>query len=223
MMSCSSAMLLIVLLFAVTIGTYGGKCPKSNSSENCHFHGYYETGTCIYSCLDLNRFPEIGADIGSFVQELWLEDSNITSIDQNDFKTLTNVLVVNLHYCNLQFVSSGTFSKLLKLQYLTLSWNPLTLEAVTSTFCSLPQSSQELNVTLKGIFEKEVSGKFPASMLKCLGLRNITTLDLSVNMLSVSHIESIFCASKRTVSNYILNSMTLVEPLRIRRKVFRCF
>ena len=162
--------------------------------------------------------------MGSSVQELWLGDSNITSIDQNDFKTLTNAVVVNLKYCNIQFVSKGTFSKLYKLQYLIISWNPLTLEAVTNTFCSLPQSSQELNVTLKGIFEKEVSEKFPnLKLLKCLGLRNITTLDLSDNMLGVSHIQSIFCASNRTVSNYILNGMTLVDPLRIRGNVFKCF
>ena len=215
-----SICVVLLLSFTVRGGMSEAKCPK-NKTDVCHFYIY--EGRCAYGCVNMNAFPIIGLRIGGAIQEIVLGDSNITSIHQSDFTTLPNVIVVNVHYCNLHTVAKGTFSKLQKLQYLTLSWNPLTLQAMTNTFCSLPQNSLDLNVTLKGIFETDVKVSFPPLMLKCLEQRNITTLDLSVNMLSAGNIHSVFCATNRTVQNYLLTDVTWVDPLPCNQWLFECF
>ena len=185
----------------------------------CRLHIYNDI--CQLFCFNIVGFPQIG-EFGKGIREIMIEDSNVTTLDKANFINTPNVEIIRMIYSNIDHVGNDTFSELHKLKYLGLSWNPFTMETMSTVVCSLPNAAAT-RVHLEGIFLTDLNTNFPDSLLGCLQTRNIYELDLSVNMMNRSQMQSIFCAAKGFIQRFSFHSISLKNPMELDKDFFKCF
>ena len=188
-------------------------------TDTCRLHIYY--GKCQLFCFNIVGFPQIG-EFGEGIREIVIEDSNVTTLDKANFVNTPNVETIRMIYSNIYYVGTDTFSKLHKLKRLVLSWNPFTMETMSTVLCSLHNSVGK-TIQLEGLFLTDLDTNLPDSLLECLQTRNISDLDLSVNMMSRSQMQSIFCAAKGLIKKFRLHSVSLKNPMELDKDFFKCF
>ena len=206
-------------------GAAQGKCELPQGEhplvENgiCRFHMY--NGMCQLFCFSIVGYPKIG-EFGEAIKEIMIEHSSVNSLDKGNFVNASNVERIVLISCNIGHVEYDTFSELHKLNYISLSGNPLTKKALTNAVCSLTMYPAKL-VRIDGIFLTDLEGNFTDSFLGCLQTKNISELDLSRNIMKRSHIESIFCAAKGFIQRLRFTSVTLKNQIELDMDFFKCF
>ena len=214
-------MIFLWLCVCALVNLGDGKCEVNHRLVRigtCQL-GVYQS-RCQLFCYNTVGFPKIGL-FGTSIEEIAQEHSSVSKLVQENFVNTPNVEKVILIYCNINTVESNAFSGLHKLNYLSLSGNPLTSKALTNAVCSLSTYTATL-VQLDRLFLKDHTS-FNDSMLECLKTRNISELNLSLNMLNRSQIQSIFCAAKGFIERFRFRSITLTNEIELDKDFFECF
>ena len=190
--------------------------PIANGS--CTVEMYY--GRCSLRCHNLVKFPVI--ENGERLQDITIRGGNIPCIEAQLFHNTPNLVEVKMYNCGLRNVANGTFSSLRKLQRISLPWNPLRDDSITNILCAFRRDSGGMEIALPGNELHRENLNITRDMLRCIRNRNITELDLSINLVKEKQLHSLFCAGKNHVKEFHFNTITLKEPIRLNKKIFKC-
>ena len=214
----------VVVFIAIFCGGVAGrtncdaKSVRFSVNGSCNV-GFYN-GVCTLFCFDLHLFPDI--EDGEILKTTKIRDSYVPSIKAQMFKNTPALTKVIMQYCKLETVDNGTFSALQQLKTISLSWNPLKIESINNILCSIPQGIHGIRVVLRGLVLEEDKHYISESMLECVKYRNISSLDLSLNLVTEQKMKRLFCAGKSHVKVFNFNSITLKDPIKMDKDIFKC-